>query len=273
MASWIDDPAHPFSGIAEKLKRAEEGIGNLDAEIRVFLEGGKYPILPKPNTQGWDEALAYHRDKPIPLRFSVLTGEIIHHLRSCLDHIVWHFSDENSRSKAGGIEFPIFKSEPTDKDEISLYARKIKGITNANVLRLIESMQPYQVGADAANHSLLIIHNMDRFDKHRELVIVDSGVSLAIPPHRLDLIRKAELYTQGKLAPSQEIEIAHAFHDYMTSPGISFREFGEHRPYAVIRGLALEVAGFILGGRYRLHSAWFSNLEDRADVRQSSNCS
>ena len=98
-------------------------------------------------------------------------------------------------------------------------------------------MQPYKAGADIANHFLLIIHNMDRFDKHRELVIVDSGVSLTIPPHMVELQRKAELYTQGELPPFQEIELAHAFQDYMTAPGISFREFGKHRPYAVIRGL------------------------------------
>jgi hypothetical protein len=235
--AWYDEPDHAFAGIAEKLKRADQNIVNLDSEIRVFLQSGQYPVLPKPNTQGWEEALAYHRDKPIPLRFSVLAGEIVHHLRSCLDHLVWHFSADTARAKPGSIEFPIFEVEPSEKKEIARYAGKIKGITNTNVLRLIENMQPYKAGANIANHPLLIVHNMDRFDKHRELVIVDSGVSLTIPPHMVELQRMAELYTQGELPSFQEIELAHAFHDYMTTPGISFREFGKHRPYAIIRGL------------------------------------
>ncbi|HEX3571777.1 MAG TPA: hypothetical protein VHU44_13230 [Acidobacteriaceae bacterium] len=236
--TWHDDPTHPFAGIAEKLKRADQNIVNLDTEIKSFLQGGEYPVIPKPNTQGWEEALAYHRHKPIPLRFSVLTGEIVHHLRSSLDHVVWHFSDSAARAKPHSIEFPIFEIEPTEKNEIARYAGKVKGITNANVLRLIKEMQPYQVGSDVANHLLLIIHNMDRWDKHRELVIVDSGVSLAIPPHMVELQKMASLYAQGELPAFQQIELAYAIHDYMVTPGISFREFGKHRPYAIIRGLS-----------------------------------
>ena len=206
--AWHDDPNHPFAGITEKLKRADENIVNLKSEIDVFIQSGKYPVVPHANDKVFHEAVSYHRDRKIPLRFSVLVGEAVHHLRSCLDHIVWHFSDSSARAKPGSIEFPIFEIQPSDKKEIERYARKIKGITNANVLRLIEEMQPYNVGADVANHLLLIIHNMDRWDKHRELVIVDSGVSLAIPTHMVDLQRMASLYAQGELPPFQQIELA-----------------------------------------------------------------
>lgn len=237
--SWYDEPDHSFAGIAEKLKRADQNIINLNSEIEAFIQCGKYPVIPHPNAEGWQEAVAYHRSKPIPLRFAVLVGETVHHLRSCLDHIVWHFSDSESRKKPGSIEFPIleFEPEPLGKKELERYARKVKGITNTNVLSIIKDMQPYKAGADVENHALLIIHNMDRFDKHQELLIVDSGVQVAFPPAAVELRRKAALYTQGKLPESEHIEIAHAFQDNLATPGISFREFGQHRPYAVINGL------------------------------------
>lgn len=236
--TWRDDQSHPFAGIAEKLKRSEQNILNLEFELDAFIKNGKYPVIPKKNMEEWEEAVSYHRDKHIPLRFAVLVGEIVHHLRSCLDHIVWYFSDSASRAQPNGIEFPIFKIKPTDKKEIERYTRKIKGIKDAGLLAMIEEKQPYQIGPDAANHRLLILHDMDRFDKHRELAIVDSGVVLHIPPSLQELIRKADLYNQGKLPHSEYVHIAQALQDHPVSPGVSFREFGDHRPYPVIKGLS-----------------------------------
>jgi hypothetical protein len=86
--AWQDDPEHPFAGIAEKLKRADENIVNLNGEISKFFAESEYPVIPKPDDKRWKEALEYHRELKVPKRFSVLGGEIIHHFRSCLDHIV-----------------------------------------------------------------------------------------------------------------------------------------------------------------------------------------
>jgi hypothetical protein len=61
----------------------------------------------------------------------VLSGEIIHHLRSCLDHVVWHFSDDTYRRKhVTHVQFPILKTRPTPADVFNKYERKVKGITD-----------------------------------------------------------------------------------------------------------------------------------------------
>jgi hypothetical protein len=138
--AWRDEPAHPFSGIAEKLKRADQNIADLNSKIDAFIQGGKYPIIPDPGSESWKEVLDYHKAKPIPLLFSVLAGEIVHHLRSCLDHVVWHFSDSVQRGECQNvIEFPIFSDEPMKKDKLALYARKVQAISNTNVLALIKN--------------------------------------------------------------------------------------------------------------------------------------
>jgi hypothetical protein len=234
--AWHEEPDHPFAGIAEKLKRSEQNIINLKAEIDGFIQSGKFPIIPHANAEEWSEAKTYHRDKPIPLRFSVLAGEVVHHLRSCLDHIIWHFADASGR--ATPIEFPIFKAEPTKQKEIDRYKGKVKGITNANVLSLIEEMQPYKVGANLGNHALLIIHDMDRFDKHRELVIVRSSVEVDFSAATDEIRRKAALFSQHKLPESEHLALGRALKDYKATPGIAFREFGEWTFYPVITGLS-----------------------------------
>ena len=83
--------------------------------------------------------------RAIPLRFSVLAGEIVHHLRSCLDHIVWHFSNPAYRTderKRRYIEFPDLKTRRV-RVRFTQYQRKKKGITDPRVRKLILACQPY----------------------------------------------------------------------------------------------------------------------------------
>jgi hypothetical protein len=238
--SWFDDANHPFAGIAEKLKRANQNIVNLDAEIREFIEKGEYPVVPHPDDEKWQEAVNYHRSKPIPLRFSVLAGEVVHHLRSSLDHIVWHFSTEEARRKAQNvIEFPVFEFEPLDEKQLERYERKIQGITNTRVRNLIQELQPYKAGKDIANDPILIVHNMDRFDKHRELVIVRSSVLIQLPATESEIARKFALYTEGKLPTSEYASVSRALKQHGTvTPNIAFNQFGDRKSQPVVLGLA-----------------------------------
>jgi hypothetical protein len=234
----MESPDHPFNGIFEKLKRADENILILKAEIDAFTKAGDYPVLPHPDHEMWQEAVDYHKNKLIPKRFSVLAGEIVHHLRSSLDHIVWHFSNETARVKAQNtIEFPFFKKKPSGR-ALDRYDGKIQGITDPGVRDLIEKLQPYNVGADDPDDFLLIVHDMDRFDKHRELVIVHPTAYVTVPPDRPDLIRKFELYKQKKLPVTELMEISRALKNYgEVSPSISFRQFGKRESQPVIAGL------------------------------------
>jgi hypothetical protein len=229
---WNYDANHPFAGIAEKLQRSEQNILDLHSEIDLFITNGQYPVIPHPEDKTFQEATEYHKTKMIPLRFGVLAGEVVHHLRSCLDHIVWHFSDDASRAKPRSIEFPIFEVKPSNKKEIETYERKVKGISNANVLRMIEESQPYRAGSDIADHRLLIIHNMDIIDKHRELTIVDSSVNISFPVDIPELGEKIRLYHEGKLSPAEDVALSRAIKDYgKASPGVAFRQFGKWKVY------------------------------------------
>jgi len=174
------------------------------------------------------------------LLFSVLAGKIVHHLRSCLDHVVWHFSESAKRIKfQNAIDFPIFADQPRKKNELARYARTVQAISNAKVLNLIENMQSYTDGPESLNSALLIIHNLDRFDKHRELVIVTSCISVEFGPGMEDARRKADLFNQGKLPPTEWMALSRALNDNIkAAPSIAFMEFGKYSPYPVVKGLA-----------------------------------
>ena len=222
-------PPHPFAGIAEKLNRANENIRNLESEIATFFDESEHPILSHDNQKVIPEALEYHRSRQIPPRFSILSGEVVHHLRSCLDHIIWHFSDVTFRETPKNtkfIEFPILEKRPSDV--FSQYERKIKGIANTAVRSLIEECQPYK--RPNPNESLLLaIHKMDIVDKHRELVIVVSTGAARFP---IELWRRYE---------NEELPISAIGTDFKRHgklvPEIAFREFCGAESEIVIQAL------------------------------------
>jgi len=184
---------HPLDGARERLKRANENIRNLNAEVTQFLApfprikirlNGVKPIIGKKQLETFEILRKQALSGTTLPRFSILAGEIVHHLRCVFDHIVWQLSASEIRDKSpNDVEFPVFAESPkpckwTPKEvKHSRYCRKVKGITSPTALARIESMQPY-LRKNPSEHPLMIIHDMDRFDKHRELLIVIHAVAV-----------------------------------------------------------------------------------------------
>jgi len=230
-----------LEGANEKLKRANENILNLNSEGLVFFDNSDYPTIPHEDEKVFQEAVDYHSKRGIPLRFSILAGEIIHHLRSILDHIAWQLSSTTARGThaiANQIEFPIFAKRPITKDEMSRYSRKVQGISDAKALTLIESLQPYNrlPTDDPLDVPIWIIYDLDRIDKHRELVLVFFTLHINLTS---ELIFKATLLNQkAKRAGEPSPTIGKAVQMYgKASPQISFSQFGKSEKQPIIPAL------------------------------------
>jgi len=233
-------PDHPFAGIYVKLQRADENIVNLRNEIARFFQECEYPILPDPNHERWKDALNYHRDLRIPQRFSVLAGEIFHHWRSCLDHIIWMFSDPDYRKKNDSVvQFPVFR-KPLDAGARERFEGQIGGITNASVRKTISDLQPHHLGDDALDSHICIVHDMDRFDKHRELTIVHSQASLILasdtPP---EIVAVMAAYSEGKtIAGIEKFSVVRALQKHgIILPNVAFAKMGKRENQPVIPSL------------------------------------
>lgn len=221
-----------FDGVAEKLKRAEENIDNLDTEIATFFQKGDYPVLPKDDGELFLKAIEYHKNRFIPPRFSVLAGEIVHHLRSCFDHVAWHFS-VGATPEHKWIDFPVLKERPANSDDRRRYKRKIELIQNAEALRLIERLQPYNA-ADPLDDALYIINDFDIVDKHRELVISFPTGTVFFPNEMRPIVENYQR-AHPELNP---LQVARHFQDHgILMPYISFRDFGRREVQPVIPGL------------------------------------
>lgn len=232
---------HPLDGARAKLERANENIANLEREIAAFLELGNGVVITQEEIEAFQKALEFHESRIVPIKFSVMAGEVIHQLRSCLDHIAWQISSVDTReSSPTSIEFPIFLSKPSDPNTVASYERKVKGISPA-VRDLIERIQPYQRDDRFAltgppNDQLWIIHDFDRIDKHRELV-------LTVAAFRIEGAGQVEFFAHlYREADFPERDIAGLSRtldpNCEISPDVVFRDFGRRKMHPVIPGLS-----------------------------------
>ena len=105
-------------------------------------------------------------------------------------------------------------------------------------LALIDDLQPYHA-ANPLDHPLCIVHDMGRFDKHRELAIVGYVFGLHGSPYLSHYIRP----DSGPIPPpiAREIE-----KNMKLTPSIAFVKFGRRENQRVIPALE-ELETFIRG--------------------------
>lgn len=170
---------HALEGCRAKLQRATEQVQYLDTEITSLLNSGAYSVV------GTDE---FPRSRyafrtlgpPVPLRFSVLIGEIVHHLWSIFDHIVWALASKEGKPDHERIAFPVKATAVQFQKAVA--GGMLKGVPR-EALTLIESLQPYRT-PNPATAITRILHDLDNADKHRLLV---AAVHATIPGSTLQM--------------------------------------------------------------------------------------
>ncbi len=112
--------------------------------------------------------------------------------------MAWQLSSAEIQAKfPTRIEFPVCIEEPRScgitKNKMSSYCRQIQGIASPTALTRIHRLQPY-LRENPSRDPLWLIHDMDRIDKHRELI-------LAAFTGQLDMQANAEIPAVGIMMP------------------------------------------------------------------------
>ncbi|MGQ0828537.1 MAG: hypothetical protein ACT4ON_09100 [Bacteroidota bacterium] len=164
-----------FSNSYAKVARAHRTLNDLKSQIQSFNEEKPYILRNYFDKQTRQNVLAYTPTKEIPKEWSVMIGEIAHHLRSALDLAVYQMTVINAGHELPNTEFPIFEDKnkfyelqkdnaPTRKSGLF----KIRGL-RLQEIRIIESIQPFNVRTPGQAPILTILHHLDVVDKHRTL--------------------------------------------------------------------------------------------------------
>jgi hypothetical protein len=173
-----------LEGVFERLTIAHQNILNLAANIAEFLKpfpsgevkvkDGK-PIITETEHDAWQNIQKAAKEMKVPLSISIRAGEVIHHLRSCLDHIAWQLSDPVKReNKPTRVQFPIV-TDWSNPNELFTYKKQTEFISDPNARSVIDKVQPASLisrGKIPKTDPLYILHKMDIVDKHRELPVI-----------------------------------------------------------------------------------------------------
>jgi hypothetical protein len=189
----------PLDGCWAKIERANENIKNLEAEIAAFVSPGNQSVICHVDHEAKDCHFTAF-GQPIPLRFSVLIGEIVHHLRSSLDHLAWALVLSRHETPDFKTQFPICLTP--EKFEVARKGGIMKGISGS-AQTIIERVQPYHNTnwrSTAHDSPLMIIHDFDNTDKHKLLAVV---VSATYSPEKIHFSGAMSDTVIARIVPEQ----------------------------------------------------------------------
>ncbi len=184
---------HQMDGCRAKLERAKETLDALELEAAKFLSQDP-PVVRlerKHINDGLEYAFIAYGDPNPPLRISVITGEVIHHMRSSLDHLIHALVIHNGENPTFQHQFPICSTKKAF--EQACKRGQIKGV-GANARRLIQSVQPFTTPTPD-DTILFVVSQYDNADKHRLLVVVTAVA---------DLGQTVTIGTNGAIAETEE---------------------------------------------------------------------
>jgi len=171
--------------IGTKIERAKEHFASVKKEVRTYLDSTPYSINTKRDPGSRRLIYFVEKVRPEPVKLSATLGDVVHNLRSALDHLayqlVWVGMGKVPSSR---IYFPIADDK---KSYIEKRKWQMKGATSDTVSK-IDALEPYRGGNDA----LWKLHKLDNVDKHRTLITAGSAFrSLNIGAHISDAARKS----------------------------------------------------------------------------------
>lgn len=156
-----------FASAYAKLDRAEDHLSELRELLLAYMSR---PDVVTGSLAG-GPATGNVRMQGIGHRVQVIIGDVVHNLRSALDHVTWQLVLANGgepKSGPKGTQFPIRCDPP---DSLSVDAKR--GEVSGAALKKIKEAQPStkRDPDDCSQHPLAVLNHVSNTDKHREAAV------------------------------------------------------------------------------------------------------
>lgn len=188
-----------LSGSREKLARAVKHTVTLNREIPGSVKERDPYSLHCDFDEQTGVLRVFLRPQPADLIFSVILGELVHDLRSALDHIVATLALANNTTLTKKHQFPIERNEARF-DDMCGTARTpnprgpLKGIRHG--FDELRSVQPFHLKPNPDHAALALLNRLSNSDKHRTIVpLADMPESHDL---RVEVIGNANVIEQGE---------------------------------------------------------------------------
>lgn len=154
-----------LDGVQAKLERAASHLEALQDEIRAFFARDPYMVRSDLDCEAGKYRLYFEIREQPPLMWSVILGDLVHNLRSALDHLAWQLVIFSGNKPGRGTQFPIFTSEPTTEKACARWKGMVAGMSDP-ILDTIRHVQPYTT-PHGTETGLAILNLLSNRDKHR----------------------------------------------------------------------------------------------------------
>lgn len=198
-----------LAGIRAKLDRAEELLDLVNEEWPAWVTQEKPWGTETEIGEGQHRCIVVFRIlKPLPLRFSVMGGEVVHDMRSALDHLACYMVEASGARPTNHTAWPFQKNAAGWRRNVErrrqpwqLWRKKgggpLKGIpVGSDAWTLVQSAQVYDRPNQARNEALWELNQLWNTDKHR---IVHAMPAYADPDTLLDAIQLPAEPTERKV--------------------------------------------------------------------------
>jgi hypothetical protein len=150
--------------IHSKIERANKHIGELRALIERFLDSDPYHIIYEGDVNTGKRHVRWIELEPVPCMVPIIAGDVLHCLRSALDHLYALLVAVNGYVVEDCDYFPIRKTAESYKSARPGIVARV----GPDALNLLDALEPYKGGCDA----IWRLHRLNITDKHRALMTV-----------------------------------------------------------------------------------------------------
>lgn len=170
-----------------KLDRADKHLDEFNREVALYIDKHAHrtvrTLSPKCNVHR--DCWRFHLEithQP-DANFAVILGDVTHNLRSALDHIAVAIAPKRRKYSTffpiidEDIEYGFFVPTKTQLEARQSFDRAVEGMP-ADAVAIIQRAQPYHLRPETAHetHLLRVLSRLDNADKHRELIVLSSGL-------------------------------------------------------------------------------------------------
>jgi hypothetical protein len=196
--SPVDPPS--LLSVEWKIYRAGEHFKEVESHLRRYFQSNPGKVMVEPGSTPDSVVATFKAKHGIPVRIPLIIGDCLQNARSALDYLVWELVRANGHVPGRHNMFPICQSYDSFKDALERRGKRpgaLEGI-HADAIAEIESFQPYNLGQDWEQQSLLFV--LDKFtniNKHRRVLLTDMRASA---PGDIEVINiDGELWTHCSL--------------------------------------------------------------------------
>jgi hypothetical protein len=237
---------HVMDAVRLKADWAHDHIADLDSAMERFFDSKPNPYRIEWERDSQTSEYVYHfrGASPYPRDIVGHVGDALHNLWSSLDHLAWQLVIANGGSPGRDTCFPIWG--PLNKDPNGFFYKSVKGI-RPDAIKDIAAQEPYKGG----NDKLWLLHELDRLDKHREILGIGTthlGHS-ALPSKKREAQEDwIESHPGTELVPPMDHLVVSAAQVRMLKPGdellrVPYAEYDPHMDFRL--AVAFDVPGVV----------------------------